>query len=591
MEDFRFGRHLFQKPKSAPKTLSRQKEGPVIKQRLKTMSENRDLDLFRNATHLIAVERFASLYESSPEQLQQETFSEEMWAAEEDFLKKRSAMIEALFPQGCPARVCGVQFVENTSSQHKLSEGESVVVTGHSPLKVRKAADLSATPFEISYNWLVRETPKHEEQAKIVQRTDEDLLEMARKVLSPGARFLGTINVPLNINIDDDVEQVSLYSLEVNYRKDDGMLFATHAACGDVQALNIRIEVVDRENTNTRAVQVSYSDRETTCVGMLDHLTGEIKGVVKEQYSESLFVHTNEVLHVFSLQSVQGVDCVGDPTLGEYTTRCMAVASFSKACDLRRQQFESDTKSLDRDVHDFQLLDRYNDRLNWYAFRSSLEYPFDSKPEHSLEMRKTNQYIPYVDVWHDNRLMAELQAAETRALAVELDALKFETTVDRADKMNVLQPKHNLMTIHSQHDAPVLFFTNFKKRLMRAEVAIQLALPTNYYQNLAKQHVNMGNDLMCANNTLITAYDRFNKALRAARVRVPLDHYDSWRCEFDSKNHQCFCLMNKPTTEPGIRLDCSHIFHETCIEKWLHSRSTCPICRARVVDSANDADS
>lgn len=41
----------------------------------------------------------------------------------------------------------------------------------------------------------------------------------------------------------------------------------------------------------------------------------------------------------------------------------------------------------------------------------------------------------------------------------------------------------------------------------------------------------------------------------------------------------CFCKLD---TECQYKNTCDHIFHKECIEKWLDSGSTCPVCRANI---------
>lgn len=51
------------------------------------------------------------------------------------------------------------------------------------------------------------------------------------------------------------------------------------------------------------------------------------------------------------------------------------------------------------------------------------------------------------------------------------------------------------------------------------------------------------------------------------------------------------CLGEVQRGEVVKRLPaCAHLFHEGCIDKWLSSRKTCPVCRSRVDVAAAAAD-
>ena len=46
--------------------------------------------------------------------------------------------------------------------------------------------------------------------------------------------------------------------------------------------------------------------------------------------------------------------------------------------------------------------------------------------------------------------------------------------------------------------------------------------------------------------------------------------------------HECVvCLTN--CTQDSQTLSCGHVFHRPCIDKWLQTQGTCPLCR-HVVD-------
>lgn len=48
--------------------------------------------------------------------------------------------------------------------------------------------------------------------------------------------------------------------------------------------------------------------------------------------------------------------------------------------------------------------------------------------------------------------------------------------------------------------------------------------------------------------------------------------------EYNSTGHECaVCLTN--CTQGKQTLGCGHAFHHTCIDKWLNTQGTCPVCR------------
>ncbi|XP_052183452.1 putative RING-H2 finger protein ATL49 [Diospyros lotus] len=52
----------------------------------------------------------------------------------------------------------------------------------------------------------------------------------------------------------------------------------------------------------------------------------------------------------------------------------------------------------------------------------------------------------------------------------------------------------------------------------------------------------------------------------------------------------CAVCLSEFKLEDSLRLlpDCSHAFHMDCIDKWLLSHSTCPLCRASLLDPSPD---
>jgi len=63
---------------------------------------------------------------------------------------------------------------------------------------------------------------------------------------------------------------------------------------------------------------------------------------------------------------------------------------------------------------------------------------------------------------------------------------------------------------------------------------------------------------------------------------LPTGFYKDWRTP-DSDERCPICLDDyKPLDSVLKLLDCAHWLHKGCLEQWLHSASTCPVCRKRV---------
>lgn len=64
------------------------------------------------------------------------------------------------------------------------------------------------------------------------------------------------------------------------------------------------------------------------------------------------------------------------------------------------------------------------------------------------------------------------------------------------------------------------------------------------------------------------------------RNRVPAIRFDSI-CSCEQSEHECAVCLTRFEPESEInRLDCGHLFHKICLEKWLkYWNITCPLCR------------
>ena len=58
------------------------------------------------------------------------------------------------------------------------------------------------------------------------------------------------------------------------------------------------------------------------------------------------------------------------------------------------------------------------------------------------------------------------------------------------------------------------------------------------------------------------------------------DMQDSYQSQFGDSNVDCsVCLCESENGDQLLRLPCTHTFHKSCIEPWLKSNHTCPVCR------------
>ena len=47
----------------------------------------------------------------------------------------------------------------------------------------------------------------------------------------------------------------------------------------------------------------------------------------------------------------------------------------------------------------------------------------------------------------------------------------------------------------------------------------------------------------------------------------------------------CICLKNDD--RDIVELNCSHIYHRECIEKWILESNTCPLCKSSITSITN----
>ena len=59
-------------------------------------------------------------------------------------------------------------------------------------------------------------------------------------------------------------------------------------------------------------------------------------------------------------------------------------------------------------------------------------------------------------------------------------------------------------------------------------------------------------------------------------------------CSFNATQECAICLLDVIQLASSTRsLQCGHVFHKTCIEKWIQTRSNCPLCRSDIFRSSD----
>ncbi|XP_037457020.1 RING-H2 finger protein ATL32-like [Triticum dicoccoides] len=73
---------------------------------------------------------------------------------------------------------------------------------------------------------------------------------------------------------------------------------------------------------------------------------------------------------------------------------------------------------------------------------------------------------------------------------------------------------------------------------------------------------------------------------RAAIAGLPVYKYEKLRCG-GGEGHQCAVCLAEVRPKEGVKQlpACTHLFHDRCIDEWLWSHRTCPVCRSPVVAS------
>jgi SWI/SNF-related matrix-associated actin-dependent regulator of chromatin subfamily A3 len=54
----------------------------------------------------------------------------------------------------------------------------------------------------------------------------------------------------------------------------------------------------------------------------------------------------------------------------------------------------------------------------------------------------------------------------------------------------------------------------------------------------------------------------------------------------NKKDGDCYICLEKLEKHKGVELPCEHAFDKACLSKWLEDNHSCPVCRAKMPQSA-----
>uniref|UniRef100_A0A1A9UTB3 RING-type domain-containing protein n=1 Tax=Glossina austeni TaxID=7395 RepID=A0A1A9UTB3_GLOAU len=78
--------------------------------------------------------------------------------------------------------------------------------------------------------------------------------------------------------------------------------------------------------------------------------------------------------------------------------------------------------------------------------------------------------------------------------------------------------------------------------------------------------------------------NEFSDDLRTSQINMlPTYEYNVDR-SCDDQASCAVCISDLVSKELMRKLPCGHNFHAECLDKWLQSHETCPMCRTRVID-------
>ena len=82
------------------------------------------------------------------------------------------------------------------------------------------------------------------------------------------------------------------------------------------------------------------------------------------------------------------------------------------------------------------------------------------------------------------------------------------------------------------------------------------------------------------NESLESSYNTYDESKNIDRSGVLV--YSETQFSSNESNNCSICLEDFKINDEYIKLNCNHIFHYDCINKWFKHSNLCPICRSKI---------
>lgn len=346
-------------------------------------------------------------------------------------------------------------------------------------------------------------------------------------------------------------------------------VLARHRAYEDEQF--VTIQIINPIDVNT-TFEIEYKDGETTCHGTWNVSRGCIEGTVRQTVNsvDQIYHKSDPVVHTFDLLPFTAVDMLGTSVVVSKARRIAAVASASVDCM--------------RAVYKL----------------------FTAFPQESGREKERLSMLSWEDMFLTSVHEMERACALLRHKANVLDVLTFSVPSQRSQCLKELADVagYDRANAHAQIDTAYNSVRYIASLWMFIEP--EIAGPSRDVR--VAEYV--------ARNRLNASYETFSNALARAECRLTKLTWNSFRMERPNtegveSNCCAICMIaidedaesaienggsGKEILDSGedgqislsLRLPCSHVFHEECIQQWLHNNSNCPICRTTLNEDVHE---